>query len=227
MRNFRPYKYIFIFTLLFVAGSICIFFYYPSINSNLYLGIATFIVGLFALYLYIKQQEDEKKDAANILLLEIRNAEGTLYYIKTNGTINAYTQILSTDSWNKFKHLFVEDLDRDEFEALNNFYNQAALVDKFIGQANTLPQQLLEKGRYVQEALVGLAREFANEPDDNFRKINYDTKKTRFIKLINDENFLFTPSMPIENIKNAIGTIGFITTTTIGKKLKKIAGLQD
>lgn len=47
-------------------------------QSNLLLTITTAVVGLVAYFLYIKQKIDKKKDAANIIMLEVKRAEAKL-----------------------------------------------------------------------------------------------------------------------------------------------------
>jgi hypothetical protein len=43
------------------------------LNENL--GAVTFVVGFLAIYLYLKQRRDRKRDAASLILQEIRYAE--------------------------------------------------------------------------------------------------------------------------------------------------------
>ena len=45
----------------------------------------TLVVGGVAIYLYIKQKVDFKRDAASIILMEIRQAEKEIERIKTDG----------------------------------------------------------------------------------------------------------------------------------------------
>jgi len=69
MYYIKPYKSIFYFATLFIVVSSLLFYFYPIIaDSNIYTAIATFLVGLFAIYLYIKQKEDQRRDAANLIL---------------------------------------------------------------------------------------------------------------------------------------------------------------
>ena len=46
-----------------------------SLNSNFFIALTTLLVGSFAIFLYLKRKNDFKREAANILLMEIRNAE--------------------------------------------------------------------------------------------------------------------------------------------------------
>lgn len=47
-------------------------------NSSFFIALVTLATGLFAFRLYFQKNKDIKKDAANILLLEIQNAERQL-----------------------------------------------------------------------------------------------------------------------------------------------------
>lgn len=46
--------------------------------------LVTFVTGLVAFYVYKKKQRDDKKDAANIILLEVQNAERQLKLVREN-----------------------------------------------------------------------------------------------------------------------------------------------
>lgn len=45
------------------------------LNSNFFIAIITIVVGSIAYRIYLKQQRDNKMDAAKIILQEIRRAE--------------------------------------------------------------------------------------------------------------------------------------------------------
>lgn len=53
-------------------------------NSNFLLALITFIARLTALIIYYKQKSDMKKDAANIIYIEITNAERIMKQAEKN-----------------------------------------------------------------------------------------------------------------------------------------------
>jgi c-di-AMP phosphodiesterase-like protein len=219
MKNIKPYKTIFIATIIFIFISTCVFVFFDKM-ANLYTAIATFIVGLFAIGLYIKQQEDQKRDAANIILMEIRYAEKMIEKFTASAVImDLQNKIIPINNWYKYNYLFTQELDTDEINQLNNFYNQCLLIDKSIEQLS-IGKQLEEKANIIQKALVDLAKE--SDGDKNL----YEVNKTKLLNIVNNEAYTFSPSAPQNTISAAVGNIGTITTSTTGAKLKKIAKLK-
>lgn len=189
-------------------------------NSNFFIAFVTVLVGSFAIYLYIKQKKDQKRDAANIIISEIRNAENTIAQIKNSGGISFSTRILPSSSWNEYSFLFVNQLDRDEMDTINNFYNQCTLLDKALEQADSIPDQLKSKGDYVQQILVKMASE-----SENVSK--YEENRKKFFEIMAKENTTVQPVAFVEVLKGRLSTMNtIITSTTIGDKLKKIAKIK-
>ncbi len=66
-------------------------------NENL--GAVTFAVGSLAIYLYLKQRADKKRDAARLILQEIRYVEQQIRNSKANmGVYLLSTKLLPTNS---------------------------------------------------------------------------------------------------------------------------------
>lgn len=103
-------------------------------QSNFFLALTTFFVGGFAIYLYIKQKEDTKRDAAKIILQEIRRAEDIISDYKQSGGYQFAKKIIATNSWNKNIHFFVGDLDNDELDRISNLYSTGEYLDTLIKQ---------------------------------------------------------------------------------------------
>lgn len=104
------------------------------LNSSFFIASATLIVGFAAYFLYKKQKRDEKKDAATILLAEIRNATAILPGVKSrfkkNGALEEGTVLLPGESWGKYKYLFVNDLKSEEWRAVDAFYKNCLTYDE-------------------------------------------------------------------------------------------------
>ena len=114
------------------------------LNNNL--GVVTFIVGFLAIYLYIKQKNDRKRDAASLILQEIRYAEQQIRHYK-NSNPNQYNladRLLPTNSWNDNIHLFIKDLEENEIDMISAFYAKAKYIDFLIlkrSEQKTNPHQ--------------------------------------------------------------------------------------
>lgn len=106
-------------------------------NSNLNLTylvvqIITCILAGSAIYIYIKQRIDQKKDAAKLILQEIRYAGQQIETLKKFNAYSSLIKILPTNSWHKNIHLFVGKLKEHEIDLISQFYSGADYLDSFI-----------------------------------------------------------------------------------------------
>lgn len=209
--------------------------FYPGlINSGSFMALITLLVGSFAIYLYLKQKQDYKRDAANIILMEIRNAEDCIERVKSTKFIDQNKVLLLNHAWSKYNYLFINDFDRDEWDTVSNFYNQCRLYDEAVKQLKNIgPLQIEQKVGYVQKTLVDLAKEFSEKKFSENKEENeeiikaYDDKKKKFLDKVEKESYIFPPSQPITDATEHLANIEKITTSTIGMKLKKIAGVKN
>lgn len=88
-----------------------------SLSSNLLPTLATILAAFVAFLVYRRQKADTKRDAAKIILQEIRRAEDIISDYKQNGGYQFAKKIIATNSWGKNIHLFVGDLDIDELQS--------------------------------------------------------------------------------------------------------------
>ena len=109
------------------------------LNSNFFIAATTLVVGFTAYFVYKKQKRDEKKDAATILLAEIKSSTailpGLIARFKKNKVLEEGLVLLPSESWSKYKYLFVNDLKAEEWSAVDNYYEKclaydAALIEK-------------------------------------------------------------------------------------------------
>lgn len=139
----------------------------PSIFS----AFATLLVGLYAFTLYKKQKDDLKKDAANILLLELQNAEKVLKLAqrsleKSPAELPYDSVSMPTESWSKNKYLFVTDFNNNQWEAISNFYNACALFDESVKTNASYFQKNEEQIRVnIQQRSAELSKEYGGKID--------------------------------------------------------------
>jgi len=186
-------------------------------NSSVFIALATFAVGIFAYIIYTKQKRDYKRDAANIILMEIRHAEKVVEQMKMGSVAitNTTKILLPTNNWIRYNYLFIKDFDRDELDLINNFYNQCSSIDSGLSQMS-ISKQLEQKGSSIQNTLAQIAK-------DSISKADFDNKKKNFLDIIVKENCAFYPDAPRSIINQGLNNLTMITTSTIGNKLKKIA----
>lgn len=191
------------------------------LNSNFFIALTALFVGFFVVVIYIFQKKDQKKNAANIILSEIRNAEKVLDEIKRVGSEEGLRNlfVMPTNNWNNYSHLFIKDFDSDEWNLMNDFYSKCTLTEKTLEVIRSnLYSQLGEKAKSVQHFLGQLAKDAISDAD-------YDNKKKIFLDRFQREGHLFRPSQPLRDLIILLD-VPKITTSTIGLKLKKIANVK-
>jgi hypothetical protein len=113
------------------------------LNSNLLISIITFLVGGFAICLYIKQKVDHEKDAAKLILQEIRYAEQQIRNFRVIGSYSLADKLLPTNSWHKNIHLFVGKLKETEIDMISRFYSNSAYLDIVISKISDKKNDIL------------------------------------------------------------------------------------
>src|SRR5579862_2127642 len=83
----------------------------PFLRSNFFIVLSTFGAGYIAWNVYKSQKSDEKRNAANVILLEIEGAEEGLRKVSPQKPFldDGDAVLMRTASWDKYKHLFVSD----------------------------------------------------------------------------------------------------------------------
>ena len=203
------------------------------LNSNFVIALVTFLAGTAAFIIYIKQKWDSKKDAANIILLEIQNAERILGQVgegvRTGQLQNKF--LIPTESWNKYKYLFVRDFDRDEWDNINGFYNNCQLYDEAIAYNNSFFQKNEEQiriniTRTTAEYLKTYLENGDTSSDEEIQKL--DAKIGQFQKtFLSKSSVFYSPVKPLQDAKIVFENISKnISQTSIGLKLKKLAKIK-
>ena len=207
------------------------------LNSNFLMTLTTFLVGSFVIYLYYRQQRDQIKAAASIILLDIDDLEFGINTLKSiiekNNIPTPQDLNLIRDSsiinWNNQKHLFVKRrfvkkvLESHHFSTINIFFKSAELLQTEIKRYQTLlDTQIYTKANKIQENLLTMLSEIKDEND--IAGINkYNTDKAIFIKLTNEENYAFSSFSITGGFKNALIAIRLISDLPCVEKLRKIA----
>jgi len=100
------------------------------------LTLVTLITAVTAAYLYWRQRRDRQKDAANIVLREIRDAEDMLPTAKRviqaarEMGIPEKIQILKSNSWTELQHVLARRLPQDVIKTIGEFYSNCRLLDE-------------------------------------------------------------------------------------------------
>ena len=206
-------------------------------NSNQLVLVTNVIIGLIGLtvlYIYRKQKADEKKDAANIILLEIQNAEKLLKQSK-NQLYKPIPELLNTlvmeqESWNRYKYLFVADLDKIQWSAITDFYSSCKKFDEAVRLNNSFfekneiqirVQLTQQRAECIKEYLPKIKNVSGSKKESIFAEMDKNIKL--FFDTYLSHGLLYNPQRPIDDAKDAIVSLDMdLSLSSVGKKLEEI-----
>lgn len=181
--------------------------------------IVTFLVGGIALLVYCLTKRNEKRNAATIILMDVRHAEQVVLSILEKGSVDTVLKnIITENNWNKYKHLFASDFSQDDFSAFNRFFD--ACIDISEARKSMLSvfnSALIAKAEYVQHLLLNI--------DDPASPQGQEARK-KIISKANLEKFVFDPDDPKARIFRSLQLMGRLSNTVAFEKLRKISGVK-
>jgi|GEM_PF-1398191 len=211
--------------------SICLFlfppisFYFWGANyfaQNLFSGWATIFSAWVVLVVYYAQKRDSRIKAAQILLMEIRGAEQALDRLRIEGVVEDTVSVLPVNSWAEAQHMFVKIMDQDEFGQIANFYNMCSVIDDHVERQKSFISISNEaKVKLIQQKLLELADRHKDRTEES--KNAYETEKAAILEYYHQEAYNFEPNLPKSKIREYVPYIQYITTSTCGTKLKRLA----
>ncbi|MDO4526638.1 MAG: hypothetical protein Q4B87_00915 [Candidatus Saccharibacteria bacterium] len=184
---------------------------------------------------YRFQKRDRLRGAATTLLLEIQQAERAVAkareYIRS-GDLNVNLHILQSDTWDQNKYLFTKVLDKDEWDSITGFYDEARLLDASIEYAKKCFNDDVEQIRVnKQRIFADIARETvtALSLDDGTKRESIirvmQSRMSTFDNLYMSQQYLarYNPQKNFDDAKKCIEDFSNISTTSVGQKIKKIS----
>jgi len=162
--------YILLFGFVILGIFISLKFFYLFVNSNFFLAFVTLLVGGIAIMLYLVQKINKKRDAARIIVQEIRRAEDIISDYKETGSYQFAKKIIATNSWAENIHLFVGDLDNDELDKISDLYSTGEYLDNLVGEISqvTLKDEI-DRGK---EILAHLQQQTLIQPQQQSQVAN-------------------------------------------------------
>lgn len=200
------------------------------LNSNFILAV----VGLSIFILYWIQIRNQKIAAASAIFFEIKNAEKLLKKVKDevdNNVLPEDVSLMNVESWDQYKYLFIKDFDRDEWEAVNDFYSRCKLIDEAISYNKTFFQKNEEQFRVNKNrAAADYAKEsveaFYKGEDVDVRNVA-EEKYKKFDEIFMEINELYSPRKPILDVQKHIQKLNLsISFSSVGSKLKRMAKIK-
>ncbi|EPU7923667.1 hypothetical protein [Vibrio parahaemolyticus] len=178
--------------------------------------IVTLLAGLVALVVYLLAKRNEKRSAATILLMDIRNAESIVVSILDKGLDYWTKEILVENNWNKYKHLFVRGFSNDEILAFNRFFDSCdEMSDARKRMRNLFYVTLETKAELMQQKIYDLDNPFSLEGQQ---------KRAEIAAMINSEVDMFHANEPKDRFMKNLQLMGKLSYCSGFTKLKKIAG---
>jgi hypothetical protein len=179
----------------------------------------TLVVGSVALIVYKLSKKHEMASAANIIVMDIRHAEGVVQSILEKGTVDISTKdVLSENNWSKYKHLFARRFSQDDFSSFNRFFDSCVEMSDARGRIREIFYTGLNtKARIMQEKIYEVSN--LNTPESQ-EKINI---------IVQDLNFgsvVFDPDEPKDRMMKNLQMMGKLSNTTAFEKLKQISGIK-
>ncbi len=195
--------------------------------ENIFSGTATLLSVLAILFVYYFEQKSEKRKAARILIMEIRNAEKVISEIKTTKTVTQASFLLPVNSWPILQHHFVKHLDNDELILMNEFYNLCRLTQEEIDRMKSyLYISSDEKIKLSQHKLLELAERHKQIDIGMGENPLYKKDKESILEnVFYKETSWFQPHISTERIIDYLQNIRFVSTSSCGKKIKDLSGL--
>lgn len=117
--------------------------------------LVTLIVGGLAIVLYLTQRRDTKRDAAKIVIQEIRRAEQIISDYKETGSYQFSKKIIATNSWTKNIHFFVGQLTSDELDKISDLYSTGEYLDNLISEVSQITlKHEIDSAKVIQQNIV-------------------------------------------------------------------------
>ncbi|MFZ5724031.1 MAG: hypothetical protein ACOY33_10285 [Pseudomonadota bacterium] len=181
--------------------------------------IVTLLVGGIALFVYWLTKRNEKRNAATIILMDVRHAEQVVLSILEKGAVDTVLKnIITENNWNKYKHLFASDFSQDDFSAFNRFFDSC--IDISEARKSMLAifnAGLISKAEYIQQLLLNI---------DNPASPQGQEARAKIINKANQESHVFDPDDPKGRIFRPLQLMGRLSNTVAFEKLRKIAGVK-
>jgi len=188
-------------------------------NSNFFIAIVTLIVGGLAIYLYWKQKVDCSRDAAKLILQEIRYVERKIRKYREMKVYKLYEKLLPTNNWNNNINLFIKKLKETDIDLISDFYAKASYIDIIIEtisrQKNNLSKFMLPQNssNFSEQGSVTPAM-LPKSPTGNILQSEH---KIDIIKA------LMMPPVSQSILDDVSMSVEFIYNTPVVEKLRKIS----
>ncbi len=221
------------------------------------------IAGFSAVGIYLSQKKDEKKSAATLVVMQIDSLKNKLPEITeliSNNKINETgmyetLDILDDNQWDKYKHLFVGNIDITSLKIIDDFYYATSLIREQLVLAKKLQQQSFFNNQQMLAnnfnyfLIQGLEKKYSNnssdiketiaaiptvtETESKIKELAEKMLDNQIATKVDDTQFLNEYLYKTNEVKDLFGKqgifIGYLPEQiriTIEKELKKISHIE-
>jgi hypothetical protein len=189
--------------------------------------LATLATAWAAYYIYQKNRKDTRREAAAVLLSEIRSVVRALPAIKVdfqrNNNLVERRYLLENSSWEKYRYVMLSQLGFEQWDALKGFFEAVALYDNAVAindgyfDANT--QQIwINLHKYYLKVLERAGGVITDSTSQELVAFT-DTYVTNMYKHVGYE-----PHKPVSMADSALDAIDEnMLVSTVGEKLIQLA----
>ncbi|KKR07912.1 MAG: hypothetical protein UT32_C0005G0011 [Parcubacteria group bacterium GW2011_GWC2_39_14] len=198
-------------------------------------GSVTLVVGATAFVVYFLKKRDDRKNAASIIVSDLRRASKLIEELQKKKEINIESEnvpLIIVDSWNNYKHLFIKKLDVDEFNEIDGYFGSCKTFDIFLSKNNVFVS-LEQKSRVVMEVVGQYAMKAAEGLDGT--PVALQRANEYFAKARNDFELIYGPDntrfvggdirITLEKKLNELFTKQILSSVAFAK-LKKLAKMK-
>lgn len=218
-------------------------------ESNLFNELVTIFVGGFIFIAYMMQRWNHRRDAANVVLGEIRQAQAQLQRVQEHiarfrvendpgievGLIPNEIKLMPIESWSQYKHLFARRMDHPTFDAISSFFDHAKAYDSAVDYNNGSFTKIEDSiranlGRMTMDMAI---EEFGTLPTDTTID-SYETeheeavqkivKKVDAIETLYRRNSTlgYRPRKPVQDAQAELSILSNLDMSLAVLRLKKI-----
>ena len=181
--------------------------------------LVTFVVGLLAFVVYWLSKRHEKKNAAAIIVMDIRHAEQVILSLLERGTIDrsGLKPILHENNWAKYNHLFASDFSYDDLAAPNRFFDSCVEIADARRRMNEVFFAAVNaKAELLQQRIIDI---------DEIETPEGQEKRQKLIGRFNKEAYAFDPQDPKNTVQQHLSLMGRPSNSPAFAKLKRTAGI--
>ncbi|MDB5179431.1 MAG: hypothetical protein JWN12_63 [Candidatus Saccharibacteria bacterium] len=213
------------------------------LNSGFFIALLGTTGAVTAYVLYRRRIGNQKKDAANIVSLELQKAKRQIGVASkqirdANGDetkmLAEDTFLMPNESWSKYKYLFVRDFDRDQWDAISTFYDKTKLFDMAVVENNQAFAKNADQIRIsMSEAIKKILEDHIIQNPTS--KVGSALEKTAIANakkahdlIINSNNLYdYSPRKPVVDAQALLAVTKEQSIDSVITILKKIAKIKN